>query len=127
MNCPKCGTELKESKFAKPKGPKMYCPSKCKGPKGYPISEWDVKAEDGKTSPAPGTAKTATERVYTAATLNFIPGARDASIERQVCLKAAVEIVTAMIAAKQPVDEPDTMAMAFAESFYAKMFAPKSA
>jgi len=95
--CPMCHEPLHESKFTKnDKAPKYYCKRKCKSPKNpkFGVSEWDCEKADGDENPKNTTGTTGAAFKPSPAINNR---SREASIEKQVCLKAAVEIVTAWL------------------------------
>ena len=95
--CPVCGEALRESQFKKAgNAPKYYCPSKCKSPKNpkFGVSEWDCEKADGDENPKTTTGTTGAAFKPSPAINNR---SREASIEKQVCLKVAGEIVTAWL------------------------------
>lgn len=141
MNCPICGTALvpKKPEWQKP-GNSFFCPNpaKCKSPtRTYTdrfsgqklpcnISEKDCQGVQPPLMQAAPASKVGNTQAPSVRP-NVQSGDREASIEKQVCLKAATEIVVAMIANGKslnfdPNDDLADLTAVYAHSLYAKMF-----
>ena len=131
QQCVKCGRELIPSKFAKPNGPQMYCPNKCKkeyskkdGTTGVgAVSEWDCPKDQ-----APQAAPERAGAVFVGPSQGHQPSppkttnGRDDGMAWGNALNCATALAVAFIRVGicSDYDEAPAMAIGWAEKMYAE-------